>query len=60
MMDVNNQNMVHLYQQKMVGFVHVVNINKNIDENLVTVFEDTLEFSRTYQCQFLVNTHLKI
>jgi uncharacterized protein (DUF1697 family) len=25
----------------MVGFVHVVNINKNIDEKLVTVFEDT-------------------
>jgi hypothetical protein len=24
----------------------VVNINKNIDENLVTVFEDTLEFSK--------------
>jgi hypothetical protein len=30
----------------MVGFVRVVNINKNIDENLVTVFEDTLEFSK--------------
>ena len=30
--EVNNQNMVRLYQQKNVGCVRVVNINKNIDE----------------------------